>query len=214
MPAGTAGVLRAHRGPRKPAERARSGSGHAGQRPPRAAGGRSLRRLPGTPGRRASTPGYAGAGCARYRHRPPWRGERAGCGTTRPNGATHGERPPRRADPAHLEAPGSCRFPGQPAMSTCPRQRTAPPAMSPRCRRLPGCLAGNVRARSHGLVYVNPGCGTAAPAGPPRASSAQPSGATIFPCACRAFLAGQNRRFSRSSTAFPPLRGAPRPVLA
>jgi hypothetical protein len=48
----------------------------------------------------------------------------------------------------------------------------------------------------------------------PRALSAQSFGATIFPCACRAFLASQNRRASRSSTVFPPLRGAPRPVLA
>jgi hypothetical protein len=59
-----------------------------------------------------------------------------------------------------------------------------------------------------GLRHVGP----ASRAGPTRADAAQPAIATIFPCACRAFLARQNRRACRSSTAFPP-KGAPRPTF-
>lgn len=121
---------------------------------------------------------------------------------------------PCRADCAHHVAPASCRRPrteNQACPGICKPHRCTVMTMNEPAM----VTSSNVRPMAvlfceSWLRHGNP----AYPAGLPRACAAQPAGTTIFPCACRAFLASQNCRARRPSTLFPPLRGAPRPTCA
>jgi len=142
-------------------------------------------------------PEYTQSSCRHLPHPRPWHLRRTDHGTSRP-----------RRRPADLMPCGIPTSRPPPCRRLAPaigrntdmtmRQRTVPLQTVLAMREPATMRSGYVRPMRP--CFVNPGFGTSArhtAAGPTRADAAQPALATIFPCACRAFLASQNRRARR-----------------